>query len=99
MINELILIIVFIVARLIVWQVERVCKNSMNKVWTLYFYLITAGSIGIGLVLLTKEGWLERVGLEKTAGVVIILGIILLYWIMMMVRFLGKYKQARHVAT
>jgi len=37
-----------------------------------------------------KEGWLERIGLEKTTGIVIILAFIVFYWPIVIARDISK---------
>ena len=88
--SEIILVIMFIIARVLLYFVERICSymdfNSLSTV----IYVVLGVVIGTPFFMLLTEGWLEKVGMKRTAGVVIILGIIIIYWVIIMGRFITK---------
>ncbi len=87
---ELVLIIWFIVARLILWGIERICRHCTDKLWKAGLCMFFAIMTGVPFFLLLKDGWFEKLGLEETVSAYIILVFIVVYWIFSISRFLMR---------
>jgi len=87
---ELVLIIWFIVARFILWGIERTCRHCTDKLWKASLCMFFAIMTGVPFFLLLKDGWFEKLGLEETISASVILVLIVIYWIFSISRFLKR---------
>lgn len=90
MMTELLVIITVFLMRLIQSGGEVVCMKLKNTLWVRLVYICTSILMSAGLILFLKENWIEKIGLHKSAMVVVIVSISVFYFIFMMARFLQK---------
>lgn len=88
--NELTLILIFLFAIVLHRLFRYICSQNAQKVWSIYVYISLSIILSGFFYLMLKEGWLERIGLEKTTGIVIILAFIVFYWPIVIARDISK---------
>lgn len=93
--NEIIVIFVFFIARCLLAGIERLCLANARKSWSIFAYISSALLLGLPFILLLKEGWLERIALEESAVMVIILVFIVIYWAVVISRGLKNLRANR----
>jgi len=92
---ELVLIIWVIVARLVLWGIERICMHCTDKLWKASLCMFFAVMTGVPFFLLLKDGWFEKLGLEETDSAFIILVLIVIYWVFSISRFLIRLQSSQ----
>ncbi len=88
--DEVILLVFLLAAILLHKRVEKYCLRCVSSNLIYYFYLIVSFFMALPFFLMLKEGWIEKLGLEKSAGLVIIVGVAIFYFPFAVARFLNK---------